>query len=140
MDLPTRARFALTGPFFLFLIISGCENIALFPRPDIDRIPDRYGTDLPRDVRGSDPSRVEMIGTVERIDQARQEIYVRTSQGQTMVVKYDPRTAVFNGNRELTASSLRPGDLIRVQSTRTLDGEYADVIRAESLETGSSQY
>ena len=81
-----------------------------------------------------------MIGTVERIDQARQEIYVRTSQGQTMVVKYDPRTAVFNGNRELTASSLRPGDLIRVQSTRTLDGEYADVIRAESLETGSSQY
>jgi hypothetical protein len=135
MDLPTRVRFALTGPFLLFFIISGCENIALFPRPNIDRIPDRSQTDLPRDLQGSDPSHGEMIGTVERVDPARQEIYVRTSQGRTMVVRYDPQTGVFNGNRQLAASALRPGDLVRVQSTRSLDGEYADVIRTESLES-----
>jgi hypothetical protein len=135
MYLPAPARFALTIACLFLFMSTGCENIALFPRPNIDRIPDRYGTDLPRDMQGSDPSRVDTVGTVERIDQARQEIYVRTSQGQTMVVRYDPRTAVFNGNRQLAASALRPGDLIRVQSTRSLDGEYADVIRTESLES-----
>lgn len=56
-------------------------------------------------------------------------------------MRYDPRTIVLSEGRELSATTLRDGDVIRVQSTRSRRGtEYADVIRIERLETGSIRY
>ena len=111
------------------------------PHPDIDRT-----TDLPRttasrsdsfstDVREGDLWRGEMSATVDRVDDGRQEIYLRTSDGRIVVMRYDPRTQVVSGD-----SDLPPSSLVRVQSTRRGDAEYADVIRIERMQTGATRY
>jgi hypothetical protein len=116
------------------------------PPPDIDRTTDLPRTassraDLPpRDVRDGDLWRGEMSASVDRVDEARRELYLRTSDGRIVVMRYDPRTQVTSGSRDLSPSSLRYGDRVRVESTRRGDSEYADVIHMERMETGAVRY
>ena len=114
------------------------------PRPDIEPTSDlppvaSSRTDrLPRD---RDLSRTEQTVTVERVDDARQELHLRASDGRRFVMRYDPRTVILSEGRELSPTTLREGDVVRVQSTRSPGGiEYVDVIRIERLETGSIHY
>ncbi|MGH7826988.1 MAG: hypothetical protein ACREQ7_17675 [Candidatus Binatia bacterium] len=124
----------------LIMMAWGCENIAVLPRKDIsddlkrrggerDRVA-RERTDRDRDIRESTLPRNEIVGTVQRIDESRREIQLRTTEGQTVRIKYDDNTAVFNRDRELRVASLNYGDQILVRLDSNSSGErYANVIR-----------
>lgn len=102
-------------------VASGCESIALWPRPDVDR----RGTP---DDRGS--AKDEIIGTVERVDRTSNEIRLRTTEAKVIVIKYDQATRVYSREREVGIEALRPRDLILVRVAKTPRGEqYADLIR-----------
>jgi hypothetical protein len=132
------------------LFALGCESVALMPRPTIDRPSDLPPASTARTdplpipppaTRDRDLARGDTSATVERVDDARQELYLRSGNGRIIVMRYDPRTVVLSEGQELSPSALRDGDLVRVQSTRSSAGEeYADVIRIERLETGSIHY
>ncbi|HEU4343546.1 MAG TPA: hypothetical protein VFU31_18505 [Candidatus Binatia bacterium] len=118
----------------LFVAVWGCESVALIGRPDIEsressleRRPDYRGD---RDIRDRNVARDEVVGTVERIDERRNEIHIRTTEGRMTMVKYEPSTVVYARDRELRVDSLRRGDLVLVRLDRNSRGEqYADVIR-----------
>jgi hypothetical protein len=133
---------------------AGCENIALMRRPDVDdmsgrrsdreaardsRTADAYRTDANRnrDARGD-----EIVGTIERIDEANREIRLRTTEGRTIVVKYDPATIIYNRDREVGIDSLRNRDQVLVRfSTNSRGEQYADIIRLNDAGTlGSRSY
>jgi hypothetical protein len=119
-----RSALALVVPFVMLFVAAGCESVALFPRPDISR------TDP--DVRDLPPPVENIAGTVERIDESRRQIQLRTPGGQIRVVKYDPNTVVFNRDERLTVASLRSGDTVFVQVTGSPRGEqYVEVIRMD---------
>ena len=119
----------------LFIAASGCESVALMPRPDVDQTDnrrpssgrdlDQYGQDQYSRERETRP-RGEIVGTVERIDEVRREISVRTNDKRNVVFKYDPRTVVFDRDREFSVVDLRNGDVVRIEPSR---GDYVDVIR-----------
>jgi hypothetical protein len=138
--------FCALGLFFA----AGCESVALMPRPDIDDRTgydravqqDRYARDreapqqdlYARDraaaqqgfyTRDREARRGEVVGTVERVDDIRREISLRTDDRRNVVVKYDPRTVVIDRGREFSVADLRGGELVRTEPTR---GEYVDVI------------
>jgi hypothetical protein len=128
----------LTLAAFVFLTIgtlAACEKIAIMPRPDIDR----QGRPIERDSdRDRDPdsdrdrnlSRNDVIGTVERVDRANNEIQLRTTEAQVIVVKYDPATVVYDRDRNVGIDALRPRDQVLVTTSRNARGEqYADTIR-----------
>ncbi|MPZ76864.1 MAG: hypothetical protein GEU77_10085 [Deltaproteobacteria bacterium] len=136
-------RTTVAGVSFLFLlsVTAGCESIALLPRQpveDVDRRSgvDRDGNDRSRDSvidRPRDRSANEITGTVQKVDQSRREIHLRTTDAKMMVIKYDPATAVFNREKEIPLDSLRYGDLILVKVVKNNRGEqYADLIRIAS--------
>ncbi len=113
----------------LMLALWGCEHIALVGRPHIDPTGELSRTSRERAVP-SDRGRQEIIGTVERIDEARNDIHLRTTEGQMIVVKYDSATTVYNRERQLRVADLRRGDLILLRLDRNSRGEqYADLIR-----------
>jgi hypothetical protein len=137
------------------IIVSGCESVALMPRPDVDR---RSDSRRDRDVdRGVAPSRdysgetqqgdrsgrqEEVVGTVESVNTAAREIRLRTPEARVVVIKYDPKVIVRSRDRELQVDSLRRGDLILVQISQNSRGErYADFIRMnDRQEMGSHSY
>ena len=103
---------------------SGCESIALRPRPEVDR----SGIERTPADRGS--AKNEIIGTVERVDRTSNEIQLRTTEAKLIVIKYDPATRVYSGEREVGIEALRPRDLILVRVAKTPRGEqFADLIR-----------
>jgi hypothetical protein len=129
----------------VFLLTStGCESIALLPRPTIDdradlggrRDLDRAGTERRPESRVELPRQGatdEVTGTVQKVDQNRQEIQLRTTEGRMIVIKYDPATVLYNREREMPVDSLRYGDLILVKVVKNTRGEqYADLIRLAS--------
>ena len=128
----------------VFLLTSiGCESIALLPRPAIDdrsdisrRDLDRGGAERLPESRAQLPRQRatdEVTGTVQKVDQNRQEIQLRTTEGRMIVIKYDPATVVYNREREMPVDSLRYGDLILVKVVKNTRGEqYADLIRLAS--------
>ena len=128
---------------FVLLTSMGCESIALLPRPAIDDRPeisrrdlDRTGTerrpDSPADLPGQRATD-EVTGTVQKVDQNRREIQLRTTEGRMIVIKYDPATVVYNRDREMPVDSLRYGDLVLVKVIKNTRGEqYADLIRLAS--------
>ena len=125
-----------------FLLASiGCESIALLPRPTIDDRTDTTRRDLdPRERRPESRTELprqratdEVTGTVQKVDEKRQEIQLRTTEGQMIVIKYDPATVVYNREREMPVDSLRYGDLILIKVIKNTRGEqYADLIRLAS--------
>lgn len=113
----------------LMLALWGCEHIALVGRPHIDPTGELSRPNRER-VVPSDRARQEIIGTVERIDEARNDIHLRTTEGRMMVVKYDSATTVYNRERQFRVADLRRGDLILLRLDRNARGEqYADLIR-----------
>ena len=82
--------YALVLP--AMMIISGCESVALMPRPDVDRCDvdrggvDRSGIGRDRESRGDiqdrdkGGSRDEVVGTVESINTMAREIRLRTTE------------------------------------------------------------
>jgi hypothetical protein len=122
-----RLRVIVCG--LLILAVTGCESLALRPRPDVDR----------RGVGRKDVPRQEIVGTVERVDKAKKEIQLRTTEARLMVIKYDGSTLVYSREREVGIDSLQPRDLILVQAVKAADGDpYADIIRMNDRpETGS---
>ena len=139
MNWTNRMAYSLALP--LIMASAGCENIALMPRPDVDRgdIDRRSGIERGRDDRGdvydrSSP-RDEIVGTVQRVDIRDKIIQLRTTEGQLIAIKFDPDTVMFSRERELPVDSLRYGDLVAVQLRRGPRGEqYADVIRMNDRE------
>jgi len=139
-------RVAHSVALLLIIAASGCESIALMPRPDVDRDEvarsgiDR-GSEIERgkDARGgvydrSSP-RDEIVGTVQRVDVRDRTIQLRTTEGQLIPIKFDPDTVMYSRDRELPVDSLRYGDLIAVQVKRNAQGEqHADVIRMNDRE------
>lgn len=137
-----NARATLIVSFlFLLSVTAGCESIALLPRQPVQDLDRRSGVDgrgldrgrdsgidMPRD-RGTN----EITGTVQKVDQSRREIHLRTTDAKMMVIKYDPATAVFNREKEIPLDSLRYGDLILIKVVKNNRGEqYADLIRIAS--------
>jgi hypothetical protein len=138
----SRVKIA-TAPLILLLCCAGCESIALLPRSPIDDRADVGRRDLDRrdlDRRPenrSDGSRSqaadEVTGTVQKVDQNRREIQLRTTEGRMTVIKYDPATVVYNREREMPVDDLRYGDLILIKVVKNTRGEqYADLIRLAS--------
>lgn len=142
MKQKSRAKIIAAAPL-LFLVSSvGCESIALLPRPAIDDRADISRRDLDRrelDRRSAPradiprPQADEVTGTVQRVDQSRREIQLRTTEGRMIVIKYDPATVVYNREREMPVDDLRYGDLILIKVVKNNRGEqYADLIRLAS--------
>jgi len=105
-------------------VASGCESIAVRPRPDVDR------REIERTPDARDSAKIEIIGTVERVDKAKNEIQLRTTEAKVIVIKYNPATLVYSREREVGIEALRPRDLILVRVAKTPQGEqYADLIR-----------
>jgi hypothetical protein len=147
MNSNVRLVYALLFP--VLIAISGCESIALMPRPDIDR---RDGDQADLDRRDNAQSGIgrsrdslgdtqerdrtlardqnDVVGTVERVDIVNKEIHVRTTEARTVVIRYEQGLMVQSRDRDIPVASLQRGDLILVQVSRTPRGErYADLIR-----------
>lgn len=102
----------------------GCGSIAVPPQRDVDR----REIDRSPDVR--DSAKIEIIGTVERVDKIKNEIQLRTTEAKLIVIKYDPATLVYSRERRVGIEVLRPRDLVLVRVAKTSQGEqYADLIR-----------
>jgi hypothetical protein len=134
----SRAKITAAASFMFLAMSAGCESIALRPRPAIDDRADVSRRDLerrPEDRAEIPRSRAvdEVTGTVQKIDQNRREIQLRTTEGRMTVIKYDPATVVYNREREMPVDELRYGDLILIKVVKNNRGEqYADLIRLAS--------
>jgi len=103
MNLSNRA--ALTFALGLALAAGvGCSgnNIALVGR---DTLP----------ARASRPIRSEMVGTVERVDTASNEIHLQSSPGHPGIVTYSAETRVRFLGQVYPVSQLRFGDVVAMQ-------------------------
>ena len=167
MNSNVRLVYAVLFP--VLIAISGCESIALMPRPDIDQ---RDGDRGDLDSRGSaqsdiGPSREsrgdiqtsresrgdiqnrdrsvtrdqdEVVGTVERVDTVNREIHVRTTEARSVAIRYEDGLMVQSRDRDIPVASLQRGDLILVQVSRTPRGErYADLIRMNDRQERGSR-
>jgi exosome complex RNA-binding protein Csl4 len=139
----SRAKIIAVAPLMFLVVSAGCESIALRPRPAIDDRADVSRRDLDRrdlERRPEDRAEIprsravdEVTGTVQKVDQNRREIQLRTTEGRMTVIKYDPATVVYNRDREMPVDELRYGDLILIKVVKNNRGEqYADLIRLAS--------
>jgi hypothetical protein len=137
-----EARMNRMTYVFAVVIVTtlGCENIAILPWRDVSDDLARRGSETDtfdrrraereRDIRETTLARNEIVGTVQKIDEGRREIHLRTAEGRMVRIKYDTDTAVFSRNREMRVDSLNYGDLILVRVNSDIRGEqHADVIR-----------
>ncbi len=124
----------------LTIAAAGCENISLISRGDpLARDDARRDVDRNREVRQDRDPRDEIVGTVQRVDQDRQEIQLRTSDGQLTRIRYDLSTRVSHRDRDLRVDDLRNGDLVRVELGRDRGERYAELIRMnDRSDAGSS--
>jgi hypothetical protein len=122
---------------FSVIFAAGCESVALMPRADVDRRDyDPSGIRSDQDSRDRDLRTDEVVGTVQRVDEAARDIHLRTSEGRLVVFKYDPRTVVVHRDREFRVEDLRYGDLILVRAARNSRGEqFAEHIRMNDRPT-----
>jgi hypothetical protein len=108
------------------ITVIGCEDVSLVRRENIARN-ERYRDRDDRDVR-----RDRVYGSVQDVNERRSEIRVREDDGRTSVVRYDNRTRITDGNREIRPESLRSGDQVSIRVDRDSRGEqYAESIRVE---------
>jgi hypothetical protein len=130
------------------LIASGCQSVALRPRPDMERGPgvERREPDVER--RETEPGAViergavkeEIVGTVERVDRTKNEMRLRTTEAKVIVIKYDLMTRVYSREREVGIDTLRPRDLILVRVSKTSRGEqHAELIRLNDRDEPASR-
>jgi hypothetical protein len=65
-----------------------------------------------------------MAGTVQGVDTRAQQIFVRTTDNQTVAVRYDNNTAVVYQNQNYPVTALESGDQVSVRITTTTNGAY----------------
>jgi len=134
----------------LTIAAAGCESVSLMNRDDpYRRDAGRRDNDIDRnrearqdrDWRGDrDLARDEVVGTVQRVDDDRNEIQIRNTDGQLVRVRYDRSTRVYLRDRDLRVNDLRNGDLVRVELNRNNGERYAEVIRMnDRSDLGSSR-
>ena len=95
----------------------GCGSIVVPPQPDVDRrevertppVQPTPPVERIPDVR--DSAKVEIVGTVERVDKTKNEIQLRTTEANVIVIKYDPATLVYSRERQVGIEALRLRDL-----------------------------
>ena len=122
-----RYRLVLLITIFTAL---GCGSIAVPPQPDVDRreVERTPPVEPTPDVR--DSTKLEIVGTVERVDKIKNEIQLRTTEAKVIVIKYGPATLVYSRERQVGIEALRLRDLVLVRVAKTPQGEqYADLIR-----------
>jgi hypothetical protein len=74
----------------------------------------------------------QVRGEIERIDERRREIDIRSDTRQQTTVHYDARTEITYRNREYPLSSLADGDRVTVRVERTGRGDlYAQTVVLE---------
>ena len=80
-----------------------------------------------------------VAGTVQGIDTRSQQLFIRTSDNQTVAINFDDRTDVVYQNQTYPVSALESGDQVnvRIQST-TNGGYYADRIDVTSSATSNT--
>ncbi|HJU63411.1 MAG TPA: hypothetical protein VJ864_15320 [Candidatus Binatia bacterium] len=120
----------------LVLVASGCQSLALRPRPDLDK----GGIERETAKIEREPVKEEIIGTVERVDRTSNEIRLRTTEAKVIVIKYEPTTRVYIREREVGIDALRPRDLVLIRASKTSRGEqYADLIRLNDRDEPASK-
>jgi hypothetical protein len=79
-----------------------------------------------------------VAGTVQGVDTRAQQIFIRTSDNQTVAITYDDRTDVVYQNQNYPVTALEAGDQVnlRIQST-TNGGYYTDRIDVTSSASSS---
>ena len=137
------------GLLAFVLIASGCQSLALRPRPDTQARPEidqrvieqesaKVERDLPK--TGREAVKGEIIGTVERVDRTDNQIRLRTTEAKLIVIKYDSTTRVYSREREVGVDALRPRDLILIRASKTSSGDqYADLIRLNDSDESASK-
>ena len=99
----TAIKHSLMGKIILLVaLFSGCESIALMPRPSLD---------------SPDPPRA-ITATVNGVDAKLEEIYLRAGGNQHYVVNYAKDTRVLDRGRSFPVGDLRIGDRVRVEGTQ----------------------
>jgi Cu/Ag efflux protein CusF len=83
-----------------------------------------------------------LAGTIQGVDTRAQQIFVRTTDNQTVAVSYDDRTAVVYQNQNYEVNALESGDQVSVRITSTSNGGYytdrVDVTSSSNSGTGSN--
>lgn len=117
-NLITAIKNSLMGRMILLAaLFSGCESIALMPRPSLEVI------DPPRTI----------TATVNGVDPKLEEIYLRARGNQHYVVNYTQDIRVSDRGRSFPVGDLRIGDQVRVDLRENTGRRlYADHIRLES--------
>jgi hypothetical protein len=121
MNLINHAASGLTLAVAL-TAFAGCSdhNVSLVGR---DTLP----------ARASQSVRSEMVGTVERVDMASNEIYLRASPGHPGSVTYSAETRVMYLGRVYPVSQLRLGDVVAMQMEKDARGNpHTHAIRVET--------
>ena len=78
-------------------------------------------------------------GTVQGVDTRAQQIFLRTSDNQTVAIAYDDRTDVVYQNQTYPVSALESGDQVSVRIQQTANGAYyADRIDVTSSATSNT--
>jgi hypothetical protein len=114
MKLAQRALLALALGTLLTSVPGCMEDIALFPRPTLPE------------------ARPDMVGTVERVDFAACQLYLRPITGDPRVVSYSRDAQVFDHGRVFPLSRLEPGDVVAMQIKQDTRGDsYVDLIRIQ---------
>ncbi len=80
-----------------------------------------------------------LAGTVQGVDTRSQQVFVRTSDNQTVAVNYDDRTDVVYQNQNYRVDALESGDQVnlRIQATNN-GGYYTDRIDVTSSVSGGN--
>ena len=65
-----------------------------------------------------------VVAEVRTVDDRNQVLEVRTDAGQNVDIRYDQNTRVVYRQREYEVTSLEPGDVVRMDVTRTTGNEY----------------
>jgi len=132
-----NSRMRITVVFIALLILpAACESVALMPRPDIDeRTVGRNRLERAPEIGRSDresgrvAGRGEVMGTVQRVDPTRREIYLRTPERNIVVFGYEPNAVFYDRDRDVPVDELRSGDEISVRPRANISERIADVIR-----------
>ena len=83
-----------------------------------------------------------MSGTIQGVDTRAQQVFVRTTDNQTVAISYDDRTAVVYQQQNYPVTALESGDAVTVRLTQTTNGGYytdrIDVTQSTSTSSGSN--
>ena len=83
-----------------------------------------------------------MAGTVQGVDTRARQVFVRTSDNQTVAVAYDDRTSVVYQQQNYPVTALEAGDQVTLRLTESSNGGYytdrIDVTQSASATTGSN--